>query len=130
MTEEYIATQEYIDEIYEKDAIGRVQMNISVKPEEVPALVRAIKSYFEGLKESPVRPEEAHEVDEVFVAGGWAYIVKWREGEVPSIILESGGEDTISSIGIAAENLMEEILPVCLGARIDYEELPVGLAID
>ena len=91
MTEEYIATQEYIDEIYEKDAIGRVQMNISVKSEEVPALVRAIKSYFEGLKESPVRPEEAHEVDEVFVAGGWAYIVKWREGEVPSIILESGG---------------------------------------
>lgn len=45
MTEEYIATQEYIDEIYEKDAIGRVQMNISVKSEEVPALVRAIKSY-------------------------------------------------------------------------------------
>lgn len=130
MSNLYAGSEEYAHEIFRQDAVGRVGVEITVPQEQKSALSTALRSYFESLQSSS--PEDA--------ARGYAYI--YFDGgaslylvnddslaQMPAhLVIESAGEDAMSSLEIAAENLVEVAEEACPSAKFAYEELPVRAA--
>ena len=131
MSNLYAGSEEYPHEIFRQDAVGRVGVEIIVSEGQESALSTALGSYFESLQSSSVDDAAARGYAQIFFDGGASLCLLTAESlnQTPMhVVLESAGEDAMSSLEIAAENLVEVAEEACPGAKFAYEELPVRAA--
>lgn len=131
MSNLYAGSEEYAHEIFRQDAVGRVGAEITVPQEQKSALSTALRSYFESLQSSSVDDAAARGYAYIYFDGGASLCLLTAEPLIQTpmhVVLESAGEDAMSSLEIAAENLVEVAEEACPGAEFAYEELPVRVA--
>lgn len=131
MSNLYAGSEEYAHEIFRQDAVGRVGAEITVPQEQKSALSTALRSYFESLQSSSPEETAARGYAQIFFDGGASLCLLTAESLIQTpmhVVLESAGEDAMSSLEIAAENLVEVAEEACPGAKFAYEELPVRSA--
>lgn len=124
----YAGSEEYAHEIFRQDAVGRVGVEITVPQGQESVLSTALHSYFDSLQSASPEDAAARGYAQVFFDGGWSFCLLTAESLVQTparLVLESAGEDAMSSLEIAAENLAEVAEEACPGAEFAYEELPV-----
>lgn len=131
MSNLYAGTEDYAHEIFRQDAVGRVGAEITVPQEQKSALSTALRSYFESLQSSSSQDAVARGYAYIYFDGGASLCLLTAESLIQTpmhVVLESAGEDAMSSLEIAAENLVEVAEEACPGAEFAYEELPVRAA--
>ncbi|MDO4897879.1 MAG: hypothetical protein Q3965_01090 [Rothia sp. (in: high G+C Gram-positive bacteria)] len=124
MTDFYTCSEAYETEIYEKGAVGRVQVDFAVSATQLPALEKSLRTYFATLEQMDAETAAGFEGDETFYSGGWAYHVTWRSGQQPLIVLASAGLDACSSLSFASQYLLEAIEEDLPGLEVTFTELP------
>lgn len=131
MSNLYAGSEEYAHEIFRQDAAGRVGVSIAVPGGQESVLSIALGSYFESLQSSSPQEAAARGYAQIFFDGGASLCLLTAESLIQTpmhVVLESAGEDAMSSLEIAAENLVEVAEEACPGAKFAYEELPVRSA--
>ena len=131
MSNLYAGSEEYAHEIFRQDTVGRVGVEITVPQEQESALSTALRSYFESLQSSSPEDAAARGYAYIYFDGGASLCLLSAESltQTPMrVVLESAGEDAMSSLEDAAENLVEVAEEACPGAKFTYEELPVRSA--
>lgn len=131
MSNLYAGSEEYAHEIFRQDTVGRVGVEITVPQEQESALSTALRSYFESLQSSSPEDAAARGYAYIYFDGGASLCLLNDDSlaQMPAhLVIESAGEDAMSSLEIAAENLVEVAEEACPGAKFAYEELPVRSA--
>lgn len=128
MSNLYVGSEEYAHEIFRQDAVGRVGVSIAVPGGQENVLSTALGSYFESLQSFSPEEAAARGYAQIFFDGG-ASLCLLNDGSLAQVpvhlVIESAGEDAMSSLEIAAENLVEAVEEACSGVEFRYEELPV-----
>lgn len=128
MSNLYAGSEEYAHEIFRQDAVGRVGVEIIVSEGQENVLSTALGSYFESLQSSSPEEAAARGCAQIFFDGGASLCVLNDDSlsQMPAhLVIESAGEDAMSSLEDAAESLVETVEEACPLASFTYKELPL-----
>lgn len=119
----YTASREFEEAVDRADCLARVAVHFSWPDAAgLPALQRALKDFLRTHKqEKPANSR--HCTQEVYYWGGHSYILSWERSGSPQLTLVSAGQDAISSLEIAAQDLADALLDRVDQLQISYTEL-------